>query len=104
MKKAKPWEYGDEFLTTLCESCHKTITDDFESAFDILKIAIKMAGFFPEDVEEMSRSIYAMQIEHIHSVVACAYSNAFKDPDIQNYIIEKYFDNLRSRSNGKQDS
>lgn len=58
--------------------------------------AFKKSEFFVADLLTLAEGIQKTQLLHIHDVVASAYSFAFKDPEMQRLIIDKYFESIKS--------
>lgn len=53
----EPWEYADHLLVTLCEVCHKSEGETKELAMKRLYQAFLTAGFFNDDLLQLSKSI-----------------------------------------------
>lgn len=45
----EPWDYPDEYFTTLCRNCHQQITEDTEELKELLN-DMKLIPFWPRDI------------------------------------------------------
>jgi len=93
----EPWDYPIEELTTLCEVCHK---DDHELSYNAEKrllSAVRLAGFYSWNMEELANGFEKLSLQHIPDVVASAMRYALENKDTQTFLIEKYFEYLKSK-------
>src|SRR5260221_5808794 len=49
-----PWDYENDALITLCESCHQSEHDHIEAAHTQLRYAFAKAGAFSSDMKEIA--------------------------------------------------
>ena len=87
----EPWDYPLGNFLTLCEDCHNDETASRRAAEYRLLQAIRRAGFFATDVEELADGFEAFKMMHVTDVVSQAYSMALASPDIQASLIEMFF-------------
>lgn len=97
----KPWDYPDELLITLCESCHEGERERIQIELDNLTEQIR-EKFLSEDILEITIGIHMIEFQHFPSVVAAAYGWAMADSEMQTIIIKQYFDYLKKNDNGKK--
>jgi ribosomal protein S27AE len=93
----EPWDYPIHELTTLCEICHK---DDYELGYNAEKrllSAVRLAGFYSSDIEEIANGFEKISLQHIPEVVASAMRYALENKDTQKFLIEKYFEYLATK-------
>ncbi len=53
-KNREPWEYEDNYLVTVCDSCHKNQHSEESTYTPLLIKQIKVAGFFADDIRELA--------------------------------------------------
>jgi hypothetical protein len=88
---AEPWEYPEELLTTLCESCHEQETEDAKHADAQLLMAVH-EKFTAADISRLAYGIRLCKPQHIDEVVATAYAEAFADQVVQQALLSRVFD------------
>jgi hypothetical protein len=96
-KGKKPWDYHNDLLKTLCEPCHRLVSEGMTEALDILCDAIKVSEFHPKDIISIAKSIEQMKLCHMPEVVASAYAFSFSDYDTQCDLLDRYFEHLRTK-------
>lgn len=88
----EPWEYDDDLLVTLCDTCHideKNNQHVYLSLTDILR-----RRFFAEDVHELMEAFHKIIFHASPEIVMSAYAYAIKDPHIQKMLLDKYWAHL----------
>lgn len=89
----EPWDYDNDYLMTLCQPCHEIEYAEMQGAIDIISTQLKLK-FSSSDIWRMSLGIANMKLLHASEVVASAYEWAFENPEIQQELIDKYFDQI----------
>lgn len=90
-QKANPWDYQDKVLITLCEDCHKLVSESMQDAIIKLGESLKLAGFFPNDIRQLSRSFRESSIEDPRTVSA-AISVSVSNTEAHQRLIDSYFE------------
>lgn len=93
-----PWEYENDELITLCESCH---TYEYETAKDAergLVDALKMKGFLSGNLIDIGSGIRSMNKFHIPDVMASVLEWLFRNDDLLDEITKKYFEFISARN------
>lgn len=78
-------------LVTLCEKCHAEEWENRPEAEHALLRALKEKGFFAADVQSLADGLGKMALLHSHEVVASAYEWALETPEVQRWLLDKYF-------------
>jgi hypothetical protein len=63
----EPWEYPNEALIILCESCHRIEENGRKAAYFNLAVAISDAGFTREDIEKLTLAFRNISVKPIYS-------------------------------------
>lgn len=63
IKGSEPWEYPDELLYTLCESCHEEEHMSRSAAENRLLQVLKTKGYYCKDIEEL-----IIFLENVHTI------------------------------------
>lgn len=92
----EPWEYDIKHLVTLCEICHDSEERQMQEYAPLFIDTFKQSEFFADDLRELAWGIHEIKLLHLPSVVASAYSYAFRSEEMQRLIIEKYFERLKA--------
>lgn len=90
-----PWDYPNQLLITLCESCHELEMEMLKERSDSL-IEQVQEKFFSDGIESLAAGFNALEIvTHDSHVVADAYGWALSNPDIQVEMVKRYFEHLK---------
>jgi hypothetical protein len=92
-----PWDTPDDFLVTLCESCHQRETDNIQQAITALSKAVKTHFLVPE-IEQLASAITDMKVVHCPDVVISAIAHWITDVDKMRQVVDQYFEYLRQKS------
>lgn len=97
LPKIEPWEYPDELLVTLCETCHEveggTRSGNESDLIDMLKML-----FWSEGVHDLANGFHQMALHHAPEVVASVYEWALSDTEIQKELIDRYFEYVKQKN------
>jgi hypothetical protein len=98
-KKCDPWDYPDEVLITLCETCHDEETWDINSICQCLVNLVK-THFLSSQIINISHGFSQLKLLHSPEVVAGTIEMMLTDETIQRGLIEIYL----KENNGKPSS
>ena len=84
----EPWEYSNELLTTLCQSCHDEETHSMSSALQELNKEIKLK-LFSCDVMNLLYGVFKFPITPNFHKVIWAFSWALAHPDTHDALLKK---------------
>lgn len=101
----EPWEYPEESLVTLCESCHAVETDIAYAEKQLLLKSLSRRGFLAAQFADLATAFHKAHIPASKEVYASALSWALSDPEMVHGIERAYFDHLatlRSSSGSNQ--
>ncbi len=96
-----PWDYPDYLLITLCENCHESEMLNMKEQCDSL-IDQLQDKFLSEDIQEITIGIHMLEPLHQPQVVASALGWALGEPEIQQYILDRYFEYLKQKKQLKE--
>lgn len=88
----EPWDYPEESLITFCEDCHECEQKELFEYLELFKNVIKRSDFFADDIRAMCWGLQSLELLDKSHIVAEAYSLAFASPEIQKYILQKYWE------------
>jgi hypothetical protein len=97
------WDYPNELLITLCDNCHENEKLKMSENEQLLLDALR-THFLSDDILALYYGLVEFQPLHVTEVVASAYANAFSNPEIQKYLIDQMFLNLKSKHKTKTES
>jgi len=83
-----PWDYENDKLITLCQTCHHEDYEYMPQAIATLNRAVKEAGFSPTDIEEIADGFSKMPMINPREVMASIIKFALTDAMMS---IEKVF-------------
>jgi HNH endonuclease len=112
-KKLEPWEYPDNMLITLCESCHKTETEQREDT-DKKLVKLLRIKFSAESIQSLTSAIenlpeneneynamsvitYSLFNEDMHALIITLTTTGLKHPNYLKLIrwrLSKIYDDL----------
>jgi hypothetical protein len=95
-----PWDYPNNILVTLCESCHQCETNGRPLMEEYLLDSLK-DKFFTKHLKELVDGFYSLKLKQIPDLVSSAYSEALSKPEIQFYLLDEYYKNLHSKQKVK---
>jgi hypothetical protein len=98
----EPWDYSLDALVTLCEKCHAEEWENRPEAEHALMRALKEKGFFAADVQSLADGLGKMELLHSHEVVASAYEWTLETPEIQRWLLDKYFEAIKKGDGTKR--
>lgn len=88
-----PWDYPEEVLITLCEECHSCEKNTMPLIEQDLLRLIK-TKFLSNDLIDISHGFYSLKLLHIPEVVASALNWFLSTPEMQQLMLDKYFNYL----------
>lgn len=86
-----PWDYPDTMLTTLCELCHSTEREEWNE-YSTSIIEQLQDKFFGDDLRELAYGINSFEPLMGSGIMSQIYSWAFRTPEVQQHLIDKYFE------------
>jgi hypothetical protein len=89
-----PWNYDNNLLITLCESCHESELRNMPMMESGIIDALK-SRFLSEDIQELICGFNKIELQHTSNVVATAISWAIQTPEIQRELINRYMAQLK---------
>lgn len=89
----EPWEIQNEFLVTLCESCHQRETDEMSEAIAELNKAAK-SKFLSTDILSLADILNSIKMVHLPDVVTSALEYWLTDENKMRQIVTAYFEHL----------
>ncbi len=85
-----PWDYTDDLLVTLCQSCHNEEHSYEDGANDLIKI-LKSNGFFNSDIADLTVLFHNLKIQYPPNVFIAALDKRFSTPEgVQNFMDEHF--------------
>lgn len=63
----EPWDYPNEWLVTLCESCHQSETQYIDDALQMIGQELRKK-FFSKDIASLGFAIESMAMVHLPEV------------------------------------
>lgn len=97
LENREPWEYPMEALITLCGECHGEEVETRPSYERGLLFALR-EKFLAEEVSEIGIGFHMMPMLHLPEVMASVYQWALTDESIQRELIDRYFENIKEKS------
>lgn len=92
-----PWDYPDDLLITLCETCHEDEREERPGIEgDLLGILRQL--FLAPDLHDFVSGLMQLTPQEAPALVASAYSWAFSNPEIQTLILNKWHTSLRYKT------
>ena len=102
-KGKEPWEYENEHLLTLCESCHEEETATRYTIERGLCTELAKRGFMSSDLIRISEGFHNLTIITAPEVTASIISFALSTPEIMTMIEHEFFSGLgKVRKDGKE--
>jgi hypothetical protein len=95
-----PWDYPDNLLVTLCETCHQQETDQMNDTLKYLCDVFR-ERFFSEDILVIIKGLEQYSMPHMPDVCATAISHSFSDPEESQRIVDLYFEYLLAKNGSK---
>ena len=92
----EPWDYPNETLLTLCESCHLAEHELKEQFIEVLIEQIKNKGFLSNSIREIAIGISDLNMIYPEDVMASIIKFALSS-DIFNIISTLFFDKINSK-------
>jgi hypothetical protein len=104
LQDKEPWDYPLNAFVTLCERCHAEEWENRPEAEHALMQALQEKGFFAADVQSFAEGVEKMELLHSHELVADAYEWALKTPEIQRWVLDRYFEAIKQTARGQKDN
>jgi hypothetical protein len=101
MAKHEPWDYPNNALITLCDSCHKEESSGIELSLEILGKSIR-ENFLSDDIMEIAQALREIEMPHVRDVTASIIKYAFKDKNIMNELNSRFWKHLEEIRKEKQ--
>ena len=67
---AEPWEYENDDLVTLCQTCHETERGDRGQAENELLVALRECGFFSMEIYGFAGAIRKTGVNHCSNLLS----------------------------------
>ena len=96
IKGKDPWDYPNEFLVTLCETCHEVEKEELEEYVPLLIENIKKK-FFADDMRELAFGFSQLQPFHDSHVMASTISWVLGKDELLHKLTEMYFKSLADK-------
>lgn len=90
-----PWDYPEDMLVTLCETCHEAEKDGMDEAIGNLIDQIK-DKFFSGDIHILASAINGLQIRKGSDVTASLIEWAFRNNDLMRQVEKYFFEDLKN--------
>ena len=90
-REKDPWDYENDNFLTLCESCHEHEYSTRPEYEKMLLNILKQRGFLADDIYGLVKGLLDFKPRHIIEVVSSAYEMAFRDPKIQDLLLDMMF-------------
>jgi hypothetical protein len=98
-----PWEIEDEFLLTLCETCHEDIDMGYKQAGYKLTQALKSKAFAAEHLLKLATAIEKGTLKGLpHEPITDAIAFMFTDQQAFNLVYDRYFEYLKEIREAKK--
>lgn len=100
-KNSDPWDYPNDSLVALCESCHEFETENRGAFDDLIKI-IKM-GFFSADAERLSGAFLNLKTTYPSDVTAMVIEYALSEkilPALTKAMFKELHIKLKKKKDG----
>lgn len=89
-----PWDYPEDALVTLCESCHADESAAIKEASARLFRALR-THFLADELNVLADALERPDLVYVPSVVAEAIAWVVRDSEVQREMIERYLATLR---------
>jgi cytochrome c553 len=101
LPEKEPWDYPDELLITLCESCHEEEREKMSSIeHDIVEILKEK--FLADEIHDIAQGFLNMELPHLSAVVATMLEWVLSDRDILYELTERYFLHLHEKAEARK--
>jgi hypothetical protein len=97
----EPWDIPNEYLVTLCESCHEFETEEIDAACHDL-IAMVREKFFAGSIKKLAEAFHALEIHYECQVTADVIKHFLSDKERYLELENMYFSSIGDKS-GKKD-
>lgn len=90
----EPWDYPQEQLITLCESCHVAEHEAMPGAISNLIEQIKDSGFLSDGVMVITNAFKELTMPYPQDITAAIIEHAFSNSDIFKMLTDAYFGHI----------
>lgn len=90
MPHLEPWEYPNKLLITLCVDCNKYERDNIDDALALLCGHFRNT-FLSDEIITIATGLAFFEPLQMKEILANAYKEAFKNVNIQRYLIARHF-------------
>lgn len=95
-KGLDPWDIKNDYLVTLCESCHLYETENM--SISILQLSGWIKKLFSSgDVETLSVGFYNLELNHLPEVVASMIKYLLSTHEEMDALRDRYFKSLETQ-------
>jgi hypothetical protein len=101
IKGKEPWEIDNNFLVTLCESCHEGETERMEGICDDL-ISVLKETFFSMSIQEIVNGFVTIPIYFDEHVTASIVEYWISDEARFKELGDRYFQYLHEKNGNKE--
>jgi hypothetical protein len=96
-----PWEYPNELLVTLCESCHAEESAAMKEALKYL-CDVFQERFFSDEILMIIKGLEQYSMPHVPGVCASVISFSLYDQSESIRIVDSYFEYLKRKHGGEK--
>lgn len=96
----EPWDYPNELLLTLCESCHELEREERSGSEELLLQALRK-NYLIDEIVTFRKAFENMKLLHTPEVIASVYEWVLTDEKIQRELIDRYFKMLEIKAKEK---
>lgn len=100
-KGRKPWEYCDDALVTLCESCHDGETSELRDSHAKLIEAMSSWGFFASHFTQLAEAINQTRPWGAGDPSCSILEFVLRNADCNRMVCEMYFDSIAAKKGGE---
>lgn len=86
-----PWDYPNELLITLCETCHSEEHEWMPETIGTLADTIKDKGFLSDGVLNIARGFWFLELKYPQDVVSSIIEHALASEDVFEEMANHYF-------------
>lgn len=94
-KGKEPWDISNEYLITLCESCHEWETENWKYSYSLVIDELIKSPFLSSEMKILSNGLHNYRIVSDPEAVANAIALILMDPDSQMKAIDLYINRRR---------
>jgi hypothetical protein len=93
----EPWDYGQEELITLCESCHEEESFSRPEYEKNLIHILRSQGYLADDVFRIFWGIYNLNKKYSPKIIATMIEFALSSPNVLDDIYNKHIEHIKNQ-------